>query len=39
MEIRDVQIICNSSLGGNMFTRDSSKVLNILKEIPIGNNA
>ena len=30
-----MQIIYNISVGGNMFTRDSMKVLNILKELTI----
>ena len=34
-ENRDVQIIYQASLVGNMFTRDSSKVLNIPKELTL----
>ena len=30
-ENKDFHIICNSSLVGNMFTRDSRQVLDILK--------
>ena len=35
---RDVQIIYQSSLFGNMFTRDSRKVLDILKELTLGTD-
>ena len=34
-ENRDVQIIYQASLIGNMFTRDSKKVLDILKELTL----
>ena len=37
-ENRDVQIIYQASLVGNMFTRDSRKVLDILKEMTLGTN-
>ena len=37
-EKRDVQIIYQSSLVGNIFTRDSSKFLDILKELTLGND-
>ena len=39
IENRDVQIIYQSSLVGNMFTRDSRKVLNILKELTLGTDS
>ena len=32
-------MIYNDILGGNIFTRDSSKVLKILKELTIGTDA
>ena len=35
---RDVQIIHQASLVRNMFTRDSGKVLDILKELTLGTN-
>ena len=35
----DVQIIYKAILVGNMFTRDSRKVLDILKELNLGNDA
>ena len=35
METRETHIICNASLGRNMFTRDSKKVMKILKELTI----
>ena len=38
-EKRDVQIIYQASLVGNMFTRDSSKVLGILKELTPGTDS
>ena len=38
-ENRDMQIIYQACLVVNMFTRDSRKVLNILKEITLGNHA
>ena len=38
-ENRDVQIIYQESLVGNMFTRDSKKVLDILKELTLVNDA
>ena len=37
-EIRDVQIIYQESLVRNMFTRDSREVLDILKELTLGND-
>ena len=39
MDTRDIQILYSASLGGNMFTRDSRKFRNILKELTIGNSA
>ena len=38
-ENRDVLIIYHASLVGNMFTRDSRKVIDILKELTLGNDA
>ena len=38
-ENRDVQIIYQASLVGNMFTRDSRKVLDILKGLNLGTDA
>ena len=38
-ENRDMQIIYVKSLFGNMFTRDSRKVLDILKELNLGTDA
>ena len=38
-ETRDVHILYNASLSGNMFTRYSSKVLNILMELTIGGDS
>ena len=38
-ENRDVKIITQESIFGNTFTRDSRKVLGILKEINLGNDA
>ena len=38
-ENRDVQIIYQASLVGKMFTRDSTKVLDILKELTLGTDA
>ena len=38
-ENRDVKIIYQESLVGNMFTRNSRKVLDILKELTLGNYA
>ena len=38
-ENRDVQIIYQASLVWNMFTRDSKKVLDILKEMTLGTDA
>ena len=38
-ENRDVQIIYQASLVGNMFNRDSRKVLDILKELTLGADA
>ena len=38
-EKRDVQIIYQSSLVKNMFTRDSKKVFEIIKEPTLGNDA
>ena len=38
-ENRDVQIIYKASLVGKMFTRDSRKVLDILKELTLGTDA
>ena len=35
---RDVKIIHQASLAGNIFIRDSRKVLNILKEITLGDD-
>ena len=37
-ENRDVQIIYHASIVGNMFTRDSRKVLGILKELTLGTD-
>ena len=39
IENRDVQIIYQTSLVRNMFTRDSSKVIDILKELTLGTDA
>ena len=39
IENRDVQIIYQASLVRNMFTRDSSKVIDILKELTLGTDA
>ena len=36
---RDVKIIYQAILVGNMFTRDSRKVLDIIKELALGNDA
>ena len=38
MKIRGLKIIFNSSLGVNLFTRDSRKFLNILKELIRGTD-
>ena len=38
-ENRDVQIIYQASLVRNMFTRDSSKVIDILKELTLGTDS
>ena len=38
MKIRDLKIIFNSNLGVNLFTRDSRKFLNILKELIRGTD-
>ena len=38
-EKRDVQIIYQASLVGNMFTRDSRKVIDIIKELTLGTDA
>ena len=38
-EKRYVQIIYQASLDGNMFTRDSRKVLDILKEMTLGTDS
>ena len=38
-ENRDVQIIYQAILVGNMFTRDSRKVLDVLKELTLGTDA
>ena len=38
-ENRDVKIIYQASLVGNMFTRNSKKVLDILKELTLGTDA
>ena len=38
-EIRDVQIIYQASLVGNMFTRDSRKVFDIIKELTLVTDA
>ena len=38
IENRDVRIIYQASLVGNMFTRDSSKVIDIIKELTIGTD-
>ena len=38
-ENRDVQIIYHASIVGNMFTRDSRKVLDIIKEMTLGTDA
>ena len=35
METREEHIICNASLGRNMFARDSKKFMEILKELTI----
>ena len=37
-ENRDVKIFYQASLVGNMFTRDSSKVLDVLKELTLGTD-
>ena len=37
-ENRDVQIIYQASLAGNVFTRDSRKLLDILKELTLGTD-
>ena len=39
IEIRDVKIIYQASLDRNMFTKDSRKVLSILKELTLGTDA
>ena len=36
---RNVQIIYQASLSGNIFTRDSRKVINIIKELSLGTDA
>ena len=36
---RDIQLIHQSSFVGNMFTRDASKVINILKEMTLDNDS
>ena len=36
---RDVQLIYEASVLGNMFTRDSIKVLVIIKELTLGTDA
>ena len=38
-EIKDVQIIYQASLVGNIFTRDSRDVLDIIKELTLGTDA
>ena len=38
IENRDVQIIYQESLEGGIFTRDSGKVIEILKEITLGTD-
>ena len=38
IENRDVQIIYQATLSGNMFSRDSRKVIDILKEVTIGTD-
>ena len=38
IENRDVQIIYQAIIVGNMFTRDSRKVLDILKELNLGTD-
>ena len=38
-EKRDAQIIYQASLVGNMFTRDSRKILDIIKELTLGTDA
>ena len=38
-ENRDVQIIYQASIVGKMFTRDSRKVIDILKELTLGTDA
>ena len=38
-ENRDVQIIYQASIVGNMFIRDSRKVFEILKELNLGTDA
>ena len=35
----ETHIICNASLGRNMFARDSKKVMKILKELTIRTDA
>ena len=39
IENRDVQIIYQASLVGKFFTRDSTKVLDIIKELTLGTDA
>ena len=39
IEIRDVQIIYQANIFGNLFTRHSSKVLDILKELTLGTDS
>ena len=36
-DTRDVHIIYNTSVVGNMFTKDSRKAMSILKELTIGS--
>ena len=38
-EKRDIQIIYQASIVGNCFTRDSRKILDIIKEMNLGNDA
>ena len=38
-ENRDVQILYQESIVGKMFIRDSSKVIDILKELTLGTDA
>ena len=39
MDTRNIQTIQNASIEGDTFTKDPRKVLNILKELTIGNDS